>query len=70
MEGFKYGILCNVICTEGNTRMMNNLLPKEKRLSEQELAAVPVVYLAHESTKATAGIFRVDGGHVQSYTPP
>jgi hypothetical protein len=56
--------------------MMNNLLPKEKRLSEQELAAVPqpaavpVVYLAHESTKATAGIFRVDGGHVQSYTPP
>ena len=73
MEGYKYGIICNVICTEGNTRMMNNLLPEEQRLSEQELAAVPqpaavpVVYLAHESTKATAGIFRVDGGHVQSY---
>lgn len=30
-------------------------------------AAMPVAYLCHDSTKATAGVFRVQGGHVQSY---
>lgn len=73
MEGFKYGILCNVISTGGYTRMRNGLQPEVKRKSDAEMAgiiqpaAVPVCYLCHEVCKTTAGVFRVEGGHVQSY---
>mmetsp|Transcript_74905 Transcript_74905/g.236742 ORF Transcript_74905/g.236742 Transcript_74905/m.236742 type:complete len:724 (+) Transcript_74905:70-2241(+) len=73
MEGFKDGILANVICTEGVTRMTNGTLPEEQRISEEDLAkaqqpaAAPVAYLCHETCKATSGIFRVDNGHVQAF---
>jgi len=73
MEGYRDGVLTNVICTEGFTRMTNDLLPEAQRASEEELAqvkqsaAAPVAYLCHETCKATAGIFRVDGGHVQAF---
>mmetsp|Transcript_78167 Transcript_78167/g.181381 ORF Transcript_78167/g.181381 Transcript_78167/m.181381 type:complete len:152 (+) Transcript_78167:3496-3951(+) len=60
MEGYKYGILINSIGTS------------DDRLSDSELerrgasATVPVAFLCHESCKATAGIFRVNGGKVSS----
>jgi len=72
-EGYKDGILANVICTEGVTRMTNEILPEEQRISEEELAktqqpaSAPVAYLCHETCKATAGVFRVEGGHVQAF---
>lgn len=72
-EGFKDGILSNVICTEGVTRMTNEILSEDQRISDDELAkvhqpaAAPVAYLCHETCKATAGIFRVDNGHVQAF---
>ena len=51
MEGFKYGILCNVICTEGYTRMMNDLLPEDQRKTDEEMAKMVQVHPAHCETR-------------------
>jgi len=53
--------------------MSDSVRPVSERVPESDLprlrqpAAVPVAYLCHESCKSTAGIFRVEGGHVQSF---
>lgn len=72
MEGFPDGVLTNIVCPVGLTRMTNDLRPMPFRAPEWELMGVAqpsdkcVAYLAHESCKTTAGIFRAEEGHIQS----
>merc|ERR1712217_553119 len=59
MEGFKYNIKLNVVSQAD--------LPMESMSAKRrEATAAPITYLCHESCKASAGIYKVDGGHVQS----
>merc|ERR1711920_1045755 len=51
MEGFKYGIYANVLCFDEQNR---------------EPSAVPGSFLCHDACKASAGVYCVKAGHVQS----
>lgn len=68
VEGFKNGILSNLICTEGITRMTENIVPKEmhNRL-KAEYAANAVLALCHTSCSTTGGIYQTEGGIVRKF---
>eukprot|EP00420_Gonyaulax_spinifera_P036169 CAMPEP_0197882816 /NCGR_PEP_ID=MMETSP1439-20131203/9851_1 /TAXON_ID=66791 /ORGANISM="Gonyaulax spinifera, Strain CCMP409" /LENGTH=286 /DNA_ID=CAMNT_0043502501 /DNA_START=48 /DNA_END=908 /DNA_ORIENTATION=+ len=66
VEGFKANILSNLICTEGITRMTENLVPKEHHATlKAEYAANAVLALCHASCPSTGAIYQTEGGTVR-----
>mmetsp|Transcript_53328 Transcript_53328/g.159103 ORF Transcript_53328/g.159103 Transcript_53328/m.159103 type:complete len:288 (-) Transcript_53328:33-896(-) len=66
VEGFKNNILSNYICTEGITRMTENLVPKDKHGAlKAEYAANAVLALCHESCPSTGAMYQTEGGTVR-----
>lgn len=65
IEGWKNNIISNVICTEGITRMNENIVPKEMHDKlKPEYAANAVVSLCHKSCNSSAGVYQVEGGKI------
>lgn len=66
VEGFKSNIFSNLICTEGITRMTENLIPKERHAAlKPEYAANAVLALCHQSCPSTGAMYQVEGGAVR-----
>nr|QJU71811.1 peroxisome multifunctional protein [Gambierdiscus polynesiensis] len=66
VEGFKSNILSNLICTEGITRMNENLVPKQHHAAmKAEYAANAVLCLCHESCPSTGAMYQTEGGAVR-----
>jgi len=71
MEGYKDGILSNVVCPVGLTRMTNNLRPAAYQMAEAQLdlqsqpSDKAVAYFCHEACTTTAAVVRADGGCIQ-----
>jgi len=66
VEGFKNNVLSNLICTEGITRMTENLVPKERHdMLKAEYAANAVLTLCHESCPSTGAMYQTEGGVVR-----
>eukprot|EP00415_Alexandrium_ostenfeldii_P000403 UN0403 len=60
MEGYKYNLLTNCISAADDF--------SEEDFEAKQASIVPCIgHLCHESCKATAGMFSVKGGKVQSY---
>lgn len=60
VEGNKNNILSNLICTEGITRMNEELVPKEQHEAmKAEYAANAVLALCHESCPTTGAMYQV-----------
>lgn len=66
VEGFKGGILSNLICTEGITRMTEKLVPKEHHdKMKAEYAANAVLTLCHRTCPTTGAMYQTEGGTVR-----
>ena len=66
VEGHKNNIFSNLICTEGITRMNEELVPKEQHEAmKAEYAANAVLALCHESCPTTGAIYQTEGGTVR-----
>ena len=66
VEGFKNNVYSNLICTEGVTRMTENIFPKE--IHDQlkpEFAANAVLALCHESCPTTGAMYQTEGDTVR-----
>lgn len=65
-EGHKNNILSNLICTEGITRMNENLVPKQMHnMMRAEYAANAVLALCHKSCPTTGAMYQTEGGTVR-----
>lgn len=68
VEGFKNNVLSNLICTEGLTRMTENIIPKQHHdRMKAEYAANAVLCLAHESCPTTGQMYQTEGGQVRKF---
>eukprot|EP00747_Dinoflagellata_sp_TGD_P207197 gnl/TRDRNA2_/TRDRNA2_80791_c0_seq1.p1 gnl/TRDRNA2_/TRDRNA2_80791_c0~~gnl/TRDRNA2_/TRDRNA2_80791_c0_seq1.p1 ORF type:complete len:239 (-),score=54.51 gnl/TRDRNA2_/TRDRNA2_80791_c0_seq1:31-747(-) len=66
VEGFKNGVLSNLICTEGITRMTEKLVPKEFHDQlKPEYAANAVLALCHKTCPTTGAMYQTEGGTVR-----
>lgn len=65
VEGVKYNILSNVIAPNAGTNMTRTIWPEEMvQAFKPDFVAPIVVYLAHDSSEETGGLFEVSGGWV------
>ena len=63
VEGLKNNVLSNLICTEGITRMNEDLIPQENHEAlKPEYAANGVLVLAHDSCPTTGQMYQIEGG--------
>ena len=68
VEGFKNNVLSNLICTEGITRMTENIVPKERHEAmKAEYAANAVLVLCHEDCPTTGKMYQTEGGQVRKF---
>jgi NAD(P)-dependent dehydrogenase (short-subunit alcohol dehydrogenase family) len=66
VEGHKNGVYSNLICTEGITRMTENIVPKDFHDAlKPEFAANAVLALCHESCPTTGAMYQTEGGTVR-----
>merc|ERR1711890_138448 len=66
VEGFKKNVLSNLICTEGITRMTENIVPKEMHSKlKAEYAANAVLVLCHKDCPSTGKIYQTEGGTIR-----
>ena len=61
-------MLSNLICTEGITRMTENIVPKERHEAmKAEYAANAVLVLCHEDCPTTGKMYQTEGGQVRKF---
>lgn len=66
VEGYKNGVYSNLICTEGITRMNEQLVPKERHAAlKAEWAANAVLALCHQTCATTGAMYQTEGGTVR-----
>lgn len=65
IEGKKYNIKCNAVAPTAGSRMTETVMPPELVAAlKPEFVAPLVVYLCHEDTEETGGLFEVGAGWV------
>ncbi len=65
IEGSKYNIRCNTIAPVARSRLTQTVMPEEiLDVLKPEYVAPLVLFLCHEATEETGGLFEVGGGWV------
>eukprot|EP01084_Bolivina_argentea_P194626 333954_1 len=70
VEGFKKNILSNLICTEGITRMNENLMRKDdprRELWKPKYCANAVLVLCHKDCPTTGKMYQTEGGTIRQF---
>jgi 3-hydroxyacyl-CoA dehydrogenase/3a,7a,12a-trihydroxy-5b-cholest-24-enoyl-CoA hydratase len=65
VEGRKYNILCNTIAPVARSRLTETVMPEELLGSlKPEFVAPLVLFLCHDASEETGGLFEVGGGWI------